>query len=171
VKTCSKCGEEKAVGAFYRRRAASDGLTSQCRACTDQYQRDIHERRKLDPEYAARKAAAKKRYKVTQKGKEADRRYRQSEPGKKAARRQAISPTGVVRRRAAIAHQRITHPEKHRARVAVYYHRKVGNLVPLPCQQCGGTDTLHAHHRDYSRPLDVTWLCERCHVLEHRRTA
>jgi hypothetical protein len=31
---------------------------------------------------------------------------------------------------------------------------------------CGATKT-EAHHTDYSRPLDVVWLCKHCHRLLH----
>jgi hypothetical protein len=27
--------------------------------------------------------------------------------------------------------------------------------------------SLHAHHDDYSRPLDVVWLCPSCHRQHH----
>jgi hypothetical protein len=30
-----------------------------------------------------------------------------------------------------------------------------------------GEPKVHAHHEDYSRPLDVTWLCQKCHVQRH----
>ena len=38
-----------------------------------------------------------------------------------------------------------------------------GKLVPQPCFICGAK--AQAHHPDYSRPLDVVWLC----VLHHRQ--
>jgi len=46
----------------------------------------------------------------------------------------------------------------------------LGFLVrPAACPKCGRSDlTVHAHHADYSRPLDVTWMCSDCHGLEHR---
>ena len=33
-----------------------------------------------------------------------------------------------------------------------------GKLNRKPCQKCGATD-VQAHHVDYNKPLDVTWLC------------
>ena len=39
--------------------------------------------------------------------------------------------------------------------------------VPLCCPRCGATGELHAHHENYSRPLDVTWLCPSCHRRHH----
>lgn len=40
-----------------------------------------------------------------------------------------------------------------------------GALVrPSACQQCGRPVRVEAAHEDYSRPLDVRWLCRTCHV-------
>jgi hypothetical protein len=66
---------------------------------------------------------------------------------------------------AAVRRRKREEPLKNIARCAVYRAVKSGKLKRLPCQVCGGGDS-HAHHADYSRPLDVAWLCERCHV-EH----
>ena len=35
------------------------------------------------------------------------------------------------------------------------------------CYYCGSTDKIQGHHFDYSRPLDVTWLCLSCHRKTH----
>ena len=40
---------------------------------------------------------------------------------------------------------------------------------PDRCQGCGLDCKPDGHHHDYSRPLDVVWLCRTCHGLEHRR--
>jgi hypothetical protein len=42
---------------------------------------------------------------------------------------------------------------------AVYY----GELVRQPCEVCGATEGVEAHHEDYSKPLDVNWLCPTHH--------
>jgi hypothetical protein len=33
------------------------------------------------------------------------------------------------------------------------------------CFYCGDTEGIDAHHWNYYRPLDVTWLCARCHRI------
>jgi len=39
------------------------------------------------------------------------------------------------------------------------------------CECCGcrprDQSYIHAHHDDYSRPLDVRWLCASCHTVVH----
>ena len=56
---------------------------------------------------------------------------------------------------------------KHRKQcnLLVYYAVKTGVLTPEPCA-CGGTKT-EAHHEDYSKPLDVDWVCRKCHQKIH----
>ncbi len=62
-------------------------------------------------------------------------------------------------------------PEKLAARHAVAYAIQTGALLRKPCEECGSIKTVHAHHADYSKPLDVKWLCSKCHGKEHRRAA
>lgn len=52
-------------------------------------------------------------------------------------------------------------PIKLAARRAVTNAITTGKLTKLPCA-CGSTD-VEAHHPDYSKPLDVTWMCNKCH--------
>ena len=58
-------------------------------------------------------------------------------------------------------------PEKRAAHVAANNALRDGRIVKLPCAFCGASDNLEAHHHDYSKPLDVTWLCRPCHRRFH----
>jgi hypothetical protein len=44
---------------------------------------------------------------------------------------------------------------------------KTGKLTPQPCEVCGITKRVYAHHDDYDRPLDVRWLCPLHHNQHH----
>jgi len=61
-------------------------------------------------------------------------------------------------------------PLKGSARRKVYYALKKGRLIkPDLCQDCGHKKKLNAHHHDYTKPLDVIWLCRDCHGKQHRK--
>lgn len=67
---------------------------------------------------------------------------------------------------------RASAPAKERARALIYKAITRGHLERKPCEVgvgCGGR--IEAHHDDYSRPLDVRWLCQRHHAELHRKVA
>jgi len=45
-----------------------------------------------------------------------------------------------------------------------------GRLDVNPCERCGAINA-EMHHDDYSKPLDVRFLCRPCHLAEHRKPA
>ncbi len=49
----------------------------------------------------------------------------------------------------------------------VAYRIKTGELIRKPCETCGSIQRVHAHHDDYSNPLDVRWLCPEHHKKWH----
>jgi len=60
--------------------------------------------------------------------------------------------------------------DKVKAHDKIKYAIKKGNLkAPKYCEHCGLIEKLQAHHSDYSKPLDVIWLCVLCHNKEHIR--
>ncbi len=57
--------------------------------------------------------------------------------------------------------------EKTAAQNRLNYAIRQGLLARQPCRLCAATEKVHAHHDDYGRPLDVDWLCFRCHKSAH----
>lgn len=58
------------------------------------------------------------------------------------------------------------YPEKYKAHAIVSNAVRSGKLIKRPCEKCGALK-VHAHHKDYSKPLEVNWYCARCHSKEH----
>lgn len=40
---------------------------------------------------------------------------------------------------------------------------------PSKCSKCGIEGKVQGHHEDYSKPLEVTWLCIKCHRNLHKK--
>ena len=59
---------------------------------------------------------------------------------------------------------------KESARIALNQSVKSGKIIkPRTCSRCPSSFHIHAHHPDYSKPIDVIWLCAACHSAEHKR--
>jgi len=60
------------------------------------------------------------------------------------------------------------YPQKRNAYSAIGYAKRNGIITkPDKCSNCGESGMIHAHHWDYSKPLDVIWLCSACHANIH----
>lgn len=55
---------------------------------------------------------------------------------------------------------------KMNSRAYAHVYRDRGKIGKKPCAKCG-SDKAEMHHEDYSRPLDVIFLCRECHLKEH----
>lgn len=61
------------------------------------------------------------------------------------------------------------HPDRRAAQVALGNAVRKGEVKKQPCWVCG--EKAVAHHPDYSRPLDVVWLCHPHHGQAHALVA
>jgi hypothetical protein len=100
------------------------------------------------------KARTRRRRLVNPKVQEHDR-ARSQRPERKASNR------------ANVARWQRRYPLGYRAHYTVRSAIRRGRLVKEPCTMCGTTERVHAHHKDYAKPLDVTWLCAKCHRRIH----
>jgi uncharacterized OB-fold protein len=62
----------------------------------------------------------------------------------------------------------INHPEKVSARSKARLALKRGTIKKQVCSKCGNVK-VDMHHQDYSKPVEIIWLCRRHHQQEHYR--
>lgn len=93
--------------------------------------------------------------------------YARKNRNKKRAWNNAYSERNSANRSEATATWRANHPEKRTAHQAIQTAIRNGSLVRQPCEICGTMERVHAHHDDYSKPLDVKWLCHTHHMEHH----
>ena len=78
------------------------------------------------------------------------------------------TPAGKERRKRGDKNYRKKFPEKIKAINVVNHAIREGKICrPLICKKCGEQGKVQAHHPDYSKPLEVKWLCVPCHVKKH----
>jgi hypothetical protein len=86
----------------------------------------------------------------------ASRRWRESHPEVyTASHRNGVKRWIQANKEAATAHQ------------LVFRAIRRGDLIRQPCQECGNPKG-QAHHDDYSKPLEVIWLCAHHHRQQHK---
>ena len=63
---------------------------------------------------------------------------------------------------------RKNHHDKCLAHEKLQYALDTGKVIrPNKCSMCGVECIPQGHHYDYSKPLDVIWLCAKCHSRIH----
>lgn len=150
-KICKTCGIKKELSCFHNHKATKDGKTSSCKDCAKQRAVTWN---KANPE---RKRASSNKWAK-------ENSERRNEISRNYFKNNKNAHVSIVRE------YRKNNPIKRSAHNKVAIAVKNGELIkPMSCECCGVfTDTLHAHHCDYSKPLDVNWLCVQCHNDWHK---
>lgn len=139
AKKCTKCG---GPGPFHKNKASPDGLHPWCKSCRHSSYMSRQE---------AYVAASRSRYAANSDG----------------IREHNSSPERRAVRAATMCLYRARNTDKVRARNLLNSAIRAGNIKRQPCEKCGCKRTS-AHHADYSKPLEVQWLCIKCHGIAHR---
>lgn len=138
---CTRCNCDKPESEFHIRRRAKSGRASACRQCVSTYKRENQHLQRSNRE---------------RNPEDARRRYKDY----RAKNRDKINARNRLR------YQQTKHriPAYYAVRAAL----KSGDLVrPFQCSKCQDWCDPQAHHEDYNKPLEVVWLCSRCHRRHH----
>lgn len=149
TKVCFKCEKEKPLSEFYKHSQMADGHLNKCKECAKQdvlqhREENIDKIQAYDRErgYLPHRVAARDAYKKTKAGRLALNR------GKKRWTEK--------------------HPEERAAQLILRSAIRSGKMKKQPCEVCGSVKHVHGHHDDYTKPLDVRWLCSACHSDHHK---
>lgn len=146
MRQCKTCNQEKPLMDFYRQ--SSGNLYRDCKECWKAYVR-------------ANRLVRADNYQEYE-------RSRANLPHRVAARKEyAKTPQGLVAGNLAKRRYEDRNPQKRAAHIATGNAIRDGRLVRRPCEVCGAT-TSQAHHDDYSKPLNVRWLCTTHHAEWHK---
>jgi hypothetical protein len=150
MKICRECNKEKPLSEFYVHKAMLDGHLNKCKDCVKSR---VHKHRdeNIDKvrEYDRSRNNRPERVK-------ARKDYIKTEAGKEAKQRGQLN-------------YRKKYPLKYAAHIVTRNAIRNGKLISVSiCSVCGSSEKVEAHHDDYTKPLDVRWLCEKCHKLWHK---
>jgi hypothetical protein len=148
-KECFKCHKTQPLSQFYTHPKMGDGHLGKCKTCA---KRDVSERIAIlvnNPEWLAKERA---RCRVKQE------RYRN---------------LGVAVPVSQEARRKWSRNNRHKKRAQCAAGRAVrsGKIKKATiCERCGAAPKrLQKHHPDYSKPLEIIWLCSKCHGIAHRK--
>lgn len=142
--TCRKCGAQDSV--THHRAVVKKHI--RCNRCVADAAASLRAKRNAEGRPIPRSVERAKEY-------EAERSARPEVRARRAADMARYSRDPMLR-------------ERHEARWQVRRAVASGKLVRGCCEVCGSVKT-HGHHDDYSKPLDVRWLCPTHHREHHAR--
>ena len=149
-KVCKQCGTLQSLSGFYKHSQMADGHLNKCKECI---KANVRRYAKANPE------------KIRKLGREKRRRPKYRRLAKQWIKRNSEKYKAYRDLWAA------KNRHKRKAQHAVSNAIRDGRMIkPGRCQRCGkngNSSEIQAHHPDYSKPLEVEWLCRACHGEAH----
>jgi hypothetical protein len=152
VKTCFKCNQEKPLKDFYKHKAMADGHVNKCKECN---KKDVSKSRaaRLDYYQEYDRKRANQPHRIA-KRKEIAEKWKNNPELRKITNKRG-------------AEWRQANKIKRAAHVLTGNAMATGKLIKQPCEICE-KKRVEAHHDDYTKPLDVRWLCKKHHAEHHK---
>lgn len=150
MKICRECKQEKPLSDFYVHTRMKDGYLNKCVECVKSRVKK-HRVDNLD--------------KIRAYDKE-----RSMQPHRVEARKQYIkTDAGKIAKQKAQTNYKQRYPMIYAAHVITRNALRDGKIFREDiCSVCGSDYKVEGHHDDYTKPLELRWLCEPCHKKWHR---
>ena len=149
-KICKKCAKLLPLSGYYTHREMGDGHLNFCKTCVKR-RVVLHRKRDLESVRAYDRGRDAFPNRVAKR-----KEYTKTKAGKLTKARSSVK-------------YREKYPEKYKARTMFGNAVRAGKVVRAEtCVWCGLEGKTEGHHEDYSKPLDVAWLCPPCHRSEHK---
>lgn len=129
----------------------------------------LKRKREAFARYVAKDKEAYRKYinAYRKRNKENSKAYREKNKEKFNAYQREYARTHKSGNETAVAYKSYAkYPEKRAARLQVMLAKQKGILKERPCEVCFEFPT-QAHHDDYTKPLEVRWLCGIHHKEHH----
>ena len=92
------------------------------------------------------------------------REHAHTDRGRRIEREWLKTEKGRAKKKRNTQRYRRQYPEKYKATGIANRAIRGGTLIKMPCEICGNPKA-EKHHDDYSKPLEVRWLCMKHHRL------
>jgi hypothetical protein len=191
MRKCYICKIEKELIDFNKDKTQSGGLSYDCKKCKSEKRKQLRfenpekyreqNRKSKEKNYetireSQRKHRIENRDKILKRRKEL-RELRKKEINARESERRKNKrkndPIFLQNERAKLREYYRINREKmipqRQAHQLVMYAVKLGMIKkPSECEICKGNIRIEGHHDDYTKPLEVRWLCKSCHYYADR---
>lgn len=147
MKTCLKCHTVKILDDFSLDSSRKDGRYPYCKICK-------------------RKGNAIYYLNNREKYAEAGRKWVKNNPGQNAIIKKKWKLNNPEKFTDSNKKYNKNNPEKIEAHKSLNLAIRHGRMQRKPCFLCDNPKS-HGHHHDYSKPLDVWWMCHKHHMRFH----
>lgn len=165
IKQCRKCLVNKRLEDFRKDPKYKSGYTARCIECCRKSERDYEKRNREKRVQKHREWRDSNRDKINAKN-----RDRWNNDPEWRARKDKYKGMYKEWRAKYSSDYKKLNREKCNAREQLRYWFAKGVIIrPEKCEMCESSDyRIEAHHFDYSKPLEVNWFCQKCHLKLHR---
>ena len=196
MKYCTNCFGKKKKEEFGKDKQKRDGLSQYCKPCirirsseqrknypvyfknyADKYRKENRAVLRVK----SRIRLSENREKYYEMSNKSYYKYRHEIAIRRAIRRRSIENVIKNRERSAewrkrtgkavayVTRWRRDNPEKAAVHSLILWAVRTNILKRNEsCEECGVNCKTQGHHEDYSKPLEVIWLCSLCHGKKHR---